>query len=53
METLLRVYAKCIDGRRDANNKLIEERLNEGLAKPDKAAKGGKRKKKGKGKKHK
>lgn len=35
VETLLRVYAKCIDGRRDANNKLIEDRLNEGAAKPD------------------
>lgn len=32
VETLLRVYAKCIDGRRDANNKLIEDRLNEGAA---------------------
>lgn len=34
VEILLRVYAKCIDGRREANNKLIEDRLNEGTTTP-------------------
>jgi hypothetical protein len=28
VETLLKVYAKCIDGQRDAINRLIEEALD-------------------------
>lgn len=45
VETLLRVYAKCIDGWRDANNKLVAERLNEAVTPAEKSERPAKDKK--------